>query len=174
MVGLDGAELAHQLVVLGVGDLGVVEAVVAVVVVGDEAAKLLGPGDRVGPAVTGDTSPDRRSPPAVGSRGDSRADHHVGVVRVVEGHGLARGDPPLGGGEGDRQPVAATGCRVLGTGRPWALHWATAGSAGPGRRRHRRPVGRPSTQVTVWRNDPVGWAASGGPSDTRRAGRPPR
>ncbi len=38
---LQAAQLAHQLVVLGVADLGAVEDVVAVVVVGDLGAQLL-------------------------------------------------------------------------------------------------------------------------------------
>ena len=50
MLGLDGPQLADQGVELGVGDLGVVEPVVAVVVVGDEAAQLLGAGRRIRPA----------------------------------------------------------------------------------------------------------------------------
>ena len=52
------SQLAHQRVVLGVGDLRVVEPVVAVVVVGDQGPQLLGPGHRipavpVGPAALG-------------------------------------------------------------------------------------------------------------------------
>ncbi len=58
MVGLDGAQLADQRVVLGVGDLGVVERVVALVVVGDQPAQLVGACHRIGTA-------DRSSPPGV-------------------------------------------------------------------------------------------------------------
>ena len=44
--GLDGAQLAHQVVVLGVGDLRAVQLVVALVVVDDQGAELLGTGHR--------------------------------------------------------------------------------------------------------------------------------
>ena len=56
MVGLDGAQLAHQGVVLGVGDLGIVEHVIALVVVGDQPAQLLGTGHRI---ITGGRRPPR-------------------------------------------------------------------------------------------------------------------
>ncbi len=73
MVGLDGPQLAHQGVVLGVGDLGVVEPVVAVVVVGDQGPQLLGPGHRVESARP--RWSDRPRPAA--HPGDSRADDLV-------------------------------------------------------------------------------------------------
>jgi len=53
MVGLDGAQLLHQLVVLDVRDLGFVEDVVPLVVVGDEKPQLGGPGHRVVAAAVG-------------------------------------------------------------------------------------------------------------------------
>ena len=48
MVRLQGAELADQLVVLGVGDLGIVEPVVPVVVESISAPELLHPRPGVG------------------------------------------------------------------------------------------------------------------------------
>ena len=47
MVGLDGAQLAHQGVEVGVADLGVVEPVVPVVVVGDQGSQFLDAGYRI-------------------------------------------------------------------------------------------------------------------------------
>jgi hypothetical protein len=47
VIGFDRCELADQGVVFDVGDLGVVEPVVAVVVVRDELSQLLGPRDRI-------------------------------------------------------------------------------------------------------------------------------
>ncbi len=47
MVGFDGPQLPNQGVVLGVGDLGVVETVVPVVVITDQRPELLGPGRRI-------------------------------------------------------------------------------------------------------------------------------
>ena len=49
VLGLELAQLADQGVVLGIGDLGVVERVVALVVVGDQGPQLGGPGDGVAP-----------------------------------------------------------------------------------------------------------------------------
>ena len=47
MLGLELAQGADELVVLGIGDLGVVERVVALVVVGDQGPELGGPGHGV-------------------------------------------------------------------------------------------------------------------------------
>jgi hypothetical protein len=49
VLGLEGAQLAHQCVVLAVGDLGIVQPVISVVVVLDEGTKLLDSGHRVEP-----------------------------------------------------------------------------------------------------------------------------
>ena len=160
VLGLDGPQLAHQGVVLGVGDLGIVEPVVAVVVVRDQGPQLLGPGHRV---ATVRPAPVRRAPAAGGSPGDPRADHLVGVVRVVEGDGLARGDAALGRGEGDRQPLPAAP-------RPRRRRPAGRGRCTGRSARHRPPVpvapaavGSASTQVTVCSSTSGVQAASGGP-----------
>ncbi len=58
---------------------------------------------------------------------------------------------------------------LLGTGRPWALHWARAGSAPVGSAAG-GVEGSPSTHVTVCSRTPSVWAASVGPSMTRRPG----
>ena len=147
MLVLDGTELADQVVVLGVGDLGVVEAVVALVVVGDEGPQLLGPGHRIGRRDPASVTAALGPGPAGRSPGDPRSDHQVGSVRVVEGDGLAGGDPALRRGEPHHQPSPSACHRVPAPAvRGHCTGPATADEAGC------RPArsGRPSTQVTVW------------------------
>ena len=104
------AQLADEQVVLGVGDLRRVERVVQLVVVPDERRAAPRP------------APPRPSWPWSG--GDARADHGVGVERVVEGHRLSGRHRPLRVVEAHHQVIA--GSTVQGTGRPWALTCATA------------------------------------------------
>ena len=151
------AQLAHQLVVLGVGDLGVVEDVVPLVVVGDEGPQLGGPGHRVvAPAGRGRVRLTGRppTPPLVGRAG------------VVQGHGLARGHPALGRGEPDRQTVAPARAVAAARAGPWALHWAQA-SAPPARR---RPAGRPADPGHGVQRQADAKPPRAGPTVTRRVG----
>ena len=131
VVGLELAQLADQGVVVGVGDLRVVVHVVALVVVLDQLPQLDGPGR--GPPVGRSPDPPRS---ATAQRGDARAEHRVGVGRVVEGHRLARGHRAL---------------RARRSGRPARSRGQLEGAARPaGRGRssgpppaYRRPGARP-------------------------------
>ena len=144
VVGLDGAQLADQGVVLGVGDLRVVEPVVALVVVGDQRAQLLGP-----------RPPGRARSPAdpvlgVGSahRGDARTDHRVGVGAGRRARRSGRGPPGAGGRRTSTDEAAPPSAH-----RPCTADRAAVGAA-LGDRAHAPvgsaplvPGGSPSTQV---------------------------
>ncbi len=163
MVGFDRGELADQGVVLDVGDLGVVEPVVALVVVCDEPCGA--PRLRATGSVTG-----RLGNVAGVARScrDARSDHPVGIVAVVERDRLAGCHPSLGRGELDGEAVPWR-ISVQNDGAPCALHWAIACTlALSGAAPACVPVGSPSTQVTACSSTDRCEAASGGPTVTVR------
>ena len=124
------AQLADERVVLGVGDLGVVEHVVALVVVGDErpAARRPGPpGRRRGPSAGRAVGRAHRTIP--------EPDHGVRARRRRRGRRSGPGPPGAGARRSaTRRPVGVGRATVQGTGAPWALHWASAprDPSGPG------------------------------------------
>ena len=163
MFGLDAPQLPHQGVVLGVGDLRVVEPVVAVVVVGDQGPQRPGPGHRIPAVPVASRRPRARS--RGGSSGDARTDHLVGTVRGRRGPRSGRGRSRRWGRvEPDHQ--ATLGPPHLDRHRPpvGAALGHEADGAVPS------PVGSPSTQVTVCSVTSGAEAASGGP-DQHPAGR---